>query len=176
MSSTSLLRQFIIGIVITLAILFLALWGKGDYITYMLGSLANIHPHAPDWAIIVKQSLAVKVHILGALFAFGIGVFQFVGPKGTTMHKILGWSWVIFMGTVAISSIFIRQLNNGQFSFIHILTVITLVNLPLLVYYARMKNIKAHKGAATGLFMGALIIAGLFAFMPGRLMWEIFFG
>jgi uncharacterized membrane protein len=28
----------------------------------------------------------------------------------------------------------------------------------------------------TGLFVGGLLIAGAFAFLPGRLMWQIVFG
>jgi uncharacterized membrane protein len=28
----------------------------------------------------------------------------------------------------------------------------------------------------TGLYFGALVLAGLIAFMPGRLMWRVFFG
>jgi uncharacterized membrane protein len=27
----------------------------------------------------------------------------------------------------------------------------------------------------TGMFMGGLVIAGLFSFLPGRLMWHLFF-
>ncbi len=28
----------------------------------------------------------------------------------------------------------------------------------------------------TGLYFGALVIAGLLTFLPGRLMWRVFFG
>jgi uncharacterized membrane protein len=28
----------------------------------------------------------------------------------------------------------------------------------------------------TGLFVGGLLIAGVFAFLPGRLMWRVVFG
>ena len=27
----------------------------------------------------------------------------------------------------------------------------------------------------TGMFVGAMLIAGLFSMLPGRLMWEVFF-
>ena len=33
-----------------------------------------------------------------------------------------------------------------------------------------------HKRAMTSIFVGALIIAGLFTFLPGRIMHAVFFG
>lgn len=45
-----------------------------------------------------------------------------------------------------------------------------------MVVAARKKNIRLHKSQAYQLYIGALIIAGLFTFMSGRLIWEAFFG
>jgi uncharacterized membrane protein len=176
MTIASIVRKFIFGVLITFIVLYIAFIGHGHYQDYMREAFAHMRFHAPNWALVAQQSVAIKLHLAGAVLAFGVGIVQFVGPKGTTAHRILGWAWVVFMGTVAISSIFIRSLNHGQFSFIHIFTVITLINLPLLIYFARRKNIIGHKQTATGLFIGALIITAIFAFMPGRLMWEVFFG
>ena len=68
------------------------------------------------------------------------------------------------------------QLNNGAFSLIHILSAWTLLVLPMAVYAARRGDIARHRGRMTGLFIGGLLIAGTLAFMPGRLMWRLFFG
>ncbi|ESQ85750.1 hypothetical protein AEAC466_00835 [Asticcacaulis sp. AC466] len=134
------------------------------------------HPHLPTLSLIGHVSPVIQIHLLAAVAAFVIGAVQIFGPKGTTLHRILGWTWVIFMMTVAVSSLFIKIINHGQFSFIHILSGLTLVTVPLLVYAARKKNIRAHKRYATNLYVGALLIAGLFTFMPGRLMWQMVFG
>jgi uncharacterized membrane protein len=35
--------------------------------------------------------------------------------------------------------------------------------------------VQAHRRAMTGMFVGGLIVAGALTFLPGRLMWAIFF-
>jgi len=134
------------------------------------------HPHLPNLSLIGEVSPVIQIHLLAALAAFAIGAVQIFGPKGTTMHRILGWSWIIFMVVVAGSSFFIRMINHGSFSFIHILSGATLVAAPMIVYAAKTKDINAHKKHATRLYVGALLIAGLFTFLPGRLMWQMVFG
>jgi uncharacterized membrane protein len=89
---------------------------------------------------------------------------------------MLGWTWVVAMGATAVSSLFIRAINPGAFSLIHLLSGWTIVALPMAVYAARRHRVAAHRRAMTGMFVGGLILAGLFAFLPGRLMWAVFFG
>ena len=134
------------------------------------------HPHWPDISAVMTVSPAIQIHFLAALIAFVVATLQIVGPKGTTFHRVIGWGWVIIMFTVAISSFFIRTINQGAFSFIHILSGVTLIALPILVLAARRKDVKAHRRHAYSLYIGALVIAGVFTFLPGRLMWHIFFG
>ncbi|HYJ96086.1 MAG TPA: hypothetical protein VEV86_15750, partial [Vicinamibacterales bacterium] len=40
----------------------------------------------------------------------------------------------------------------------------------------RTGNIAAHKASMRGLYIGGLIIAGLLTFIPGRIMYRMFFG
>jgi len=134
------------------------------------------HPHWPTLSLIGQQSLVIQIHLLAALAAFVVGAVQILGPKGTGMHRTLGWIWVIFMMTVAVSSLWIRVINHGQFSFIHLLSLLTLVMVPMLVYAARKHDVRQHSRLATRLYIGALVIAGIFTFLPGRLMWKMFFG
>jgi uncharacterized membrane protein len=37
-------------------------------------------------------------------------------------------------------------------------------------------KLNTHKNAMTAIFFGALIVAGLFTFFPGRLLWRVFVG
>ncbi len=137
------------------------------------------HPHMPNLALVGHVTQAVQVHLLTALAAFVIATIQIFGPKGTGLHRTLGWMWVILMFTVAGSSLFIHIINPhglGGFSFIHILSGATLVALPLMVMAARRHDVKTHRKIATNLYVGALIIAGVFTFLPGRLMYQMFFG
>ena len=48
--------------------------------------------------------------------------------------------------------------------------------LPLGVYYARSHRVRGHKLTMRGLFAGALVIAGIFTLVPGRIMHRVLFG
>ncbi|MGA9659562.1 MAG: DUF2306 domain-containing protein [Asticcacaulis sp.] len=133
------------------------------------------HPHLPHISLLYEVSPVIQIHLLAAVVAFVIGAVQIYGPKGTGMHRVLGWTWVIFMLVVAGSSFFIKVITHGSFSFIHILSGLTLITAPLIIYTARKKDIKAHKRHALRLYGGAMLVAGLFTFVPGRLMWRLFF-
>ena len=133
-------------------------------------------PHAPDWAVLQARPPQVLVHLAAAAGAFLLGAAQLLGPKGTLPHRVIGWTWAALMLVAAVSSIFIRDLNHGAFSLIHILTGLTLVSLPMGLYAARRGNIRAHRGYMTGLFFGGLVVAGSLAFLPGRTLWAVFFG
>lgn len=130
----------------------------------------------PDWDLLFGQSPAILIHLAAALLAFVLGLVQLIGVKGTRVHRVLGWTWVVAMGVTAVSSLFIRQINSGAFSFIHLLSGLTLIALPMGVHAARRHDVGRHAREMRGLFVGALIIAGVLALLPGRLIWRVFFG
>lgn len=176
-SNVSLAIRFVLPIILFLVVLYIGVIGQNPhYMDYVGRVLSNTRLHAPDLNLLSKQPPAVLIHLFAAILAVGLTVFQFVGKKGAALHRIIGWTWVIIMFIVAISSLFIRFVNHGAFSFIHIFTALTLISLPRIVFYARKHNVKAHKSAVYGLVFGGLLIAGLFTFLPGRLMYQLFFG
>jgi uncharacterized membrane protein len=131
--------------------------------------------HAPDFSLLARQPLVVKVHLAAALTAFLLGLVMFLSRKGAPFHRAAGWTWVLLMATVAGSSLFITGLNGNAYSLIHLLSGWTLIILPFAVFAARRHDVKAHRRRMTGLFLGGMVIAGAFTFFPGRLMWAIFF-
>lgn len=135
----------------------------------------NVRLQTPDISHILTASPVIQVHLLAALVALAIGVILLAGVKGTAMHRTLGWLWVLAMAITAVSSLFIRHLNDGAFSFIHLLTGWTIIVLPMAVFMARRHKVQQHQRMMTGLFVGGLVIAGLFAFMPGRVLFSVFF-
>jgi uncharacterized membrane protein len=139
-------------------------------------ALASTFAHAPDWALLARQPWVIQLHIAAALAALLLGTVQLVGIKGTGLHRLIGWSWVVAMFTVAVSSLFIRQINPGSFSLIHLLSGWTLIALPMALFAVRRGRIASHARGMTWTFIGGLIVAGAFTFLPGRLMWEVFFG
>jgi uncharacterized membrane protein len=119
----------------------------------------------------------IPLHACAAMAAFVLGVVQFAAPKGTLPHRTLGWIWVGLMAAVALSSFWIHQIRLfGPWSPIHLLSIFTLVMLPLGVWRAHRHQVSAHRWTMIGIFTGALVIAGLFTFVPGRIMHTVFFG
>lgn len=124
---------------------------------------------------LTMASFAVKLHVVSAVTAFGVGVFLMLGRKGHGLHRALGYTWVVAMAVVAISSFFIMDLNKGSLSLIHGLSAWTLVGLPMGIAAARRRDIRKHAKEMTQMFVGAMLIAGLFTLLPGRRLWSVFF-
>lgn len=128
-------------------------------------------------APLLNASPAIQFHAFAAMSAFVLGVVQLSAPKGTLPHRTVGWIWVTLMLVVSISAFFIHQLRIwGQWSPIHLLAIFTLVMLPIAVWRAHKHEVEQHRRAMLGLFFGALVIAGLFTFVPGRIMHAVIFG
>ena len=140
-----------------------------------LGALLEIRPHAPDLAPLARQDVVVQLHVWTVFYALVVGPIQFLLPKGTRLHRQLGWSWFLAMLVTALSSLFIREINHGGFSFIHLFSAWTFVSLPLAIWTIRRGDVRAHRGIMVGLYVG-LVIAGVLAIAPGRVIWDMFFG
>ena len=142
-----------------------------------VGAPRNDGCPAMTLAPLLSASPAIKLHAFPAMAAFALGVVQLSGPKGTGVHRTLGWLWVVLMLVICISAFWIHQLRLwGPWSPIHLLAIFTLVMLPLAVWAAHRHAVDRHRRAMTGLFAGALLIAGLFTFVPGRIMYKVVFG
>ncbi len=126
---------------------------------------------------LVTASPVIQVHAYAAIAAFMLGAYVLFGRKGDVRHKRLGRIWVALMVLVALTSFFIWTIRMiGPFSPIHVLSVLTLAGLWRAVGHARARRIIAHRRTMQSLYLGALIIAGFFTFMPGRIMYEVLFG
>ena len=112
--------------------------------------------------------LPVLIHLSAAISALLLGIVMLVRRKGTLSHKFWGRIWAGLMLTVAISSLWIPSFLH--FTWIHLFTLLTLVSLPLGIYRIRRGNVKGHAAAMKGLFVGGLVIAGIFTLVPGRIL------
>ena len=125
----------------------------------------------------MQAPLAIQIHAFAALAAFLLGLVQLARLKGTHTHRLIGYTWVGLMLFVAVSSFFIHELRHwGSFSFIHLLSIFTLAMLPLGIYFARRHNVVGHRKTMLGLFFGALVVAGAFTLLPGRILGRVVFG
>ncbi len=126
-------------------------------------------------APLLNASPAIQLHTAAACVAAVSGVYVMLRAKGTASHRASGYAFSIAMLLTAITSFGITSLSPGHYSWIHILSAITLVSIPLAIYYRRTGNIRKHAANMIGPFAG-LIIAGAFTFAPGRIMYQVIFG
>jgi uncharacterized membrane protein len=75
----------------------------------------------------------------------------------------------------ATSVAMISDYQNGV-NALHVFTALTVVSLWSALAGIRRGDVRQHAASMTGLYIGGLIIAGLFAFIPGRIMWSTLFG
>ena len=120
------------------------------------------------------MSTTILLHLLCALVALlGIAVVLIL-PKGRGAHRVWGRLAALGMLGAALTSFGIPRW--GALSPIHILSVVTLVNIPLAVLAARAGRIEAHRKAML-INAGSLVVAGIFAVaVPGRVLHRWAFG
>ena len=127
----------------------------------------------PEWALIPA---IIWAHLATIVIALALTPVMLLRRRGDQAHRQLGRVWAASMVLTAFLSLFVRLSNHGGFSLIHILSVYTLIQVPLLVWFARQHNIRRHRRAVRAMVTGALLIAGFFTFPFGRLLGHWLFG
>ncbi|CVI61334.1 MULTISPECIES: DUF2306 domain-containing protein [Agrobacterium] len=126
---------------------------------------------------LLNAPLAVQFHVATVVPAAILGAFIFLRPKGTAIHRLLGKVWVMLMVTTSISTFFIHELKMFfGFSPIHLLSAFTLYGCLRSVHFARRGDIARHMRIMQSVYLGGIVIAGGFTFVPGRIMHEVAFG
>lgn len=118
------------------------------------------------------KEVAVVIHIIAVLPAIPLGLYVLLTRKGDARHRLLGKIWMLLMLVTALSALFIRHLNGGSFSPIHLFVPLVIVTMVRAIASARRGRIEAHKRQLISLFLLGLVLPGLFAFLPGRLLWQ----
>jgi uncharacterized membrane protein len=118
----------------------------------------------------------IWVHIATILVALTLTPVMLLRRRGDRVHRILGWVWAVALIITAADTFLIQTLNPGSLSYIHLLSAWTLLQVPLLVFAARTHNVRRHRSAVRGMTTGALLIAGVFTLLPGRLLPHWLFG
>ncbi len=126
-----------------------------------------------EWGQIPWQ---VWPHLATIVLAVGLTPVMLLRRRGDRGHRMLGWVWVSAMLLTALLSFNLREINRGGFSIIHLLSVWTLVQVPIIAWTARTHNVKRHRRTVRGMVIGALLIAGFFTFPFNRLLGSWLFG
>jgi uncharacterized membrane protein len=118
----------------------------------------------------------IWLHLATIMLSLALTPVQLLRPRGVRRHRQLGYLWVGAMTTTAALSFGIRTINPGGFSPIHVLSAFTLVQTPLIAWFAHKHYVRAHRTAVQAMVLAALLIAGFFTFPFGRMLGRWLFG
>ena len=105
---------------------------------------------------LLQRHPVVFFHLVTAFAALVLGLVVLLRRKGTTSHRVLGWAWVVLMGSTAVASGFIRDYhlpNLFGFTPIHAFTVLVAVQLPRGIWLIR------HAAALFGVRTTCVLLA-----------------
>jgi uncharacterized membrane protein len=112
----------------------------------------------------------ILMHVATAVGAVAIGGVTLAMKKGTRLHRIGGRTWVALMVVTALLSFGIK--TNGHFSWIHLISIGTLVAVTMGIVAVLRGNLRAHRRSMTLTYIG-LCIAGAFTLLPHRILGQI---
>ena len=135
--------------------------------------LLSLAKGVSEWG---RLTALVWFHLATVGIALGLSPVILLRRRGDRWHRITGYAWIAALMVTAASTFWIREINAGSLSPIHLLSAFTLVMLPLIVLAARRHNIAAHRRGVRFAVGGALLIAGFFTFLPNRLLGSWLFG
>lgn len=111
--------------------------------------------------------MTIWLHLIAAVLAAVLGAANLALAKGNLRHRVFGWGWMAAMLFLTLSSFGIRELRDGELSWLHGLTLWTLFCMGVAIVSIRTGRVRTHAAFMTGTMSG-LLIAGAFAFLPGR--------
>jgi uncharacterized membrane protein len=127
-------------------------------------------------APILEAPPMVQLHLATIVPAFCLGTWLIlVSIKGSRPHRALGYIYKALMFVSATAAIFVTEIRPGQFSFLHLLILLTYFNLAQSWLAVRRHDVAKHKKAMVGLYIGGLLVAGAFTLFPGRVLYRVFF-
>ena len=127
----------------------------------------------PQWHAVPAM---VWAHLLAVLVSLVLTPWQLLGQRGTPRHRAAGKVWVLAMVAAAAFSLFVKTINPGHFSLIHVLSIFVLIMAPRVWLTARAHKVAQHRATVRGLVTGALLVAGFFTLPPFRLLGHWLFG
>lgn len=116
---------------------------------------------------------AIQIHSLMAAAALIFSAAVVVLRKGTIRHRWLGRCAAGALVLTAGSSFWIHM--HGGFSWIHVLSLVTLASVTAGLVALRRGNRRRHAGFMLGAVIG-LVVAAAFTLTPGRILNAVLLG
>lgn len=134
---------------------------------------------------LLAAPVVVWIHLATILPAFAIGTWLlFASDKGSRQHRAAGKLYLCLMAVTAVAACFIRTpgglpaIDAGPLRLgpIHLFVPLTAWGIYRALSGVRRGNIAQHRAAMRRMYAGAILIAGILSFMPGRIMHHLAFG
>jgi uncharacterized membrane protein len=119
-------------------------------------------------------SIWLPLHLATAIPAVPLGAYVLLRRKGDRLHKLLGRIWAMLMMAAALSSFALTGML-GHIGPIHILSLLVITGIPRAIWAARQGRVAGHVRGMTIMY-GSTVLAGLLAFLPGRMLGIWLFG
>jgi len=117
----------------------------------------------------MNSPVLIATHAFAAAVALPLGAWQlFFSTKGDPRHRIAGRVWVALMLYVSVTSFWIKDLRPGEFSLLHVLSVVTIVSVSLGLWFARRGNVLSHSVSMTGSWIGMTTAFAFAVSVPSR--------
>jgi uncharacterized membrane protein len=120
------------------------------------------------------------MHLATVVPAFLLGTYILLNPKGTPLHRTLGKTFMLLMLITVVLVLFMPARKPpmllNHFGLNHIFVIPVAYFVPRAYFAARRGDIKKHMASVLGVYFGAVLLAGAFAFAPGRLLHTWLFG
>ena len=122
----------------------------------------------------------MSFHLATVAPAAVLGAYLTLRSKGTPLHRLLGKIYMALMFTTALLSLLIPATVGpqvlGHFGIIHLLSFLVLYCVPSAYIAAKAHDVTAHRGHMIGVYVGGILVAGLFTLAPGRYLHQLLFG
>ncbi len=126
---------------------------------------------------LIQANIAIQIHVAAVALTMALTPVQLLLQRGSFAHRMMGRVWMSAMALTALSSFFISTLKwVGPFGPLHVLSIVALVSIGIAFRAARRGDHKTHAWTLFSLIGFALIGAGIFTLLPGRIMNAVFFG
>ncbi len=106
------------------------------------------------------------IHLSFATFALLLGPVVLLRRRRDRRHRLLGRCWAATMLVTCVSSFGLRQ--GPGFSWLHGLSLFTLLTVTLGVLAARRRATAVHRRHMIGSYLGLVTAFGFAALVPGR--------
>lgn len=129
------------------------------------------------FAPIATAETIIQFHIICGTLSLLVGPLAIYRKRRDRLHKISGYTWVLGMGGLAVSSFFIHGFAMiGPFSPLHGFALLALWGLFDGMRHIFAGRVHQHEAAFKSVYWNGLLIASLFNFLPGRTINRTLFG